>query len=286
MRFFRTRVAFAILTGLVVVACAGSASSGGSKEPEPDSSRSDTEQPIPTDLQQAVEQALQAGRAIFAQDVASALATEAMLSEKHLPQDERVSAWLTLPTEQGWQVLFVGAREQSWMALYQVRLMPREKPVVNKLNPPEDLGPEASHRLRAGQTAAQEQFLTCSNRYNRVVLPASLLGKLGWLVYLLPAPQSKNVLLVGGHHRFHISANGARVIAHLPLAKSCLTIPLDDPPSGAKTAGVMVTHIVQDSPSEAHVFLSLLHEIPLYVATRRGLWRVQESGIDYLGARR
>jgi hypothetical protein len=43
-------------------------------------------------------------------------------------------------------------------------------------------------------------------------------------------------------------------------------------------AGAYMTHIVSDTPTETHVFLSLLHQTPFYVGTSKNITRKVEGG--------
>jgi hypothetical protein len=191
--------------------------------------------------------------------------------------------WVTLPTSEGWRVLFVGAPGGTLAALYEVSLEQGAQPEARQIQPAEALDAETRARYLAAQSAARHKFKPCSDRHNPVVLPAALLDEQGWLVYLLARSKRPKLLIAGGHQRFIVSADGSAVVEHRPLSKSCLELPLDDAPRGGRVASVMLTHIVQDTPSEAHVFLSLLHGIPIYVATRRGVWHVSPEGIEYAG---
>ena len=47
----------------------------------------------------------------------------------------------------------------------------------------------------------------------------------------------------------------------------------------------MVTHLVTDWPLETHVFVSLQWHLPVYVGTRRGIWRVNGDKIALISDR-
>jgi hypothetical protein len=45
---------------------------------------------------------------------------------------------------------------------------------------------------------------------------------------------------------------------------------------------LVVTHVLDDHPIETHVFLSLLHGLPLYVITESAMWSVDKGKIRLL----
>ena len=67
-----------------------------------------------------------------------------------------------------------------------------------------------------------------------------------------------------------------------PLSNGALEIPTRDD-SGKPVAALMVSHVVTDFPLETHVFASLLHHKTIYVATRRGVWRIDGERVSFLG---
>jgi hypothetical protein len=71
-----------------------------------------------------------------------------------------------------------------------------------------------------------------------------------------------------------------------PLSMSRLVVPLRSPemPPDAKLSALTVTHLVTEWPLQTHVFVSLLHKLPIFVATSRGLWKIDGyQPIAYLG---
>ena len=50
-------------------------------------------------------------------------------------------------------------------------------------------------------------------------------------------------------------------------------------------AALATTHLDSSAPVETHVFVSLLHRLPLLVVTDRGQWQVSGTNITFLEAR-
>jgi hypothetical protein len=61
----------------------------------------------------------------------------------------------------------------------------------------------------------------------------------------------------------------------------CVLIP-NNAPEGAEVAALFITHILADSPSEFHVFLSYLHNKEIYVGTAAGNWKVNKNSIELM----
>lgn len=83
----------------------------------------------------------------------------------------------------------------------------------------------------------------------------------------------KNRLVFGRHFR----VSGSQVKAS---TKSCFVAP--NPPAGAKVAGAFTTHLLSDTPSEFHVFLSLVHGQPIFVGTQSGRFVIENGKISVM----
>ena len=242
-------------------------------------------QPIPADLSAEVQTAARVGAAIYAQDQASWKATDVMLEHTHGKPDPRAHGWVTLEQPSGFRVLFVGLVENKPLAFYEVKLGDGQPPRISDVNPPAPLDPDAEVRFKAIHAAdppRDPDFLLCSKTYNSVVLPASLVGKQGWLVYLLAATHEPKVAVVGGHHRFLISPDGSRILEHTQLSRSCLNLK-QDTSDGFKPEAMFASHLVTSAPIETHVFVSLQHHMPFVVLTSRGNWLVDGDKIRFMG---
>jgi hypothetical protein len=77
--------------------------------------------------------------------------------------------------------------------------------------------------------------------------------------------------IVFGRH-FKIS-NGSVVKS----TKTCYVTP--PPPSNALAA--FITHLLSETPTEFHVFLSLLHGNPIFVGINKEVWKVENGVITY-----
>ncbi len=271
-----------VLELVTLLAATGFTAACGGAATDAKAARSATHE-LPGDLAPDVHQAERLGRAIFDQDLASSRATDALIEAMGDEPDPRIDGWITRRRGQGWLVEFFGPSPQGFVALWQVEVNGfGTKMPTRALNPPELLDAEGAGMAKARETAIAQPFHACSNRYNTVVLPGSLIEQPGYLVYLLAATTARGEWIVGGHQRFLISADGARVVQHRPLSRGCLAVPAS--PSENHASSAWVTHVIGDAPAETHVFLSLLHQAPLYVGTRRGIWKVAGEKISFEGS--
>jgi hypothetical protein len=244
--------------------------------------------PIPADVQPHLDRALALGKAIYAQDVLSAWGTDVL--RKNVPSLAGVGGYFTLQEtsadgtkKPSWLVQFFTADGVSPRILYRIRLWPKKEhqPVFEKVNPP--AAPSAAElAIIKARQAALKALPATTQPINPVVLPGALIGERGTLVYLLAGTNKRGVVVLGKHHRAHIAEDGT--VAKLqPLSKGILEI--QPPPPTATGVGVAASHILDDWPIETHVFASLLHRVPIFVATARGDWEVTGKQITLVRLR-
>jgi hypothetical protein len=103
-----------------------------------------------------------------------------------------------------------------------------------------------------------------------VVLPPEAGGDGGWRVYMLPATKQRDAVPIGGTYRLEVR-DGA-VVAQRGFTRSCIALG-----RGPKVAGMMITHLLDPVPTEAHVHWSLWAETPMYVSTPPDgvLWAIE-----------
>jgi hypothetical protein len=220
------------------------------------------------------------GKQIYELDRAAALATDEAARRRLTRPDSKVRGWIVEPKGEGWLVRFVAIDGDSYRAAHDV-FVPASGPAVFEDGAEQRLSPDEAAMFRARQGALAAVPLECSQQYNTVVLRDPDVQGGGWIVYVLAATSTTGEVMLGRHHRVRVSADGRRVLEDVPLSKSCLRMmPGSQVPAGADVKGVWATHVVSSTPTEAHVFLSLLHRLPIFVRTSRGMWRVADGRID------
>ena len=219
----------------------------------------------------AIRSAEATGLAMYRHDHAAAVATDAAFELPAFKSDNRVKGWVTEEHQGEIIVTFV---DQTPSALYRV--------VVSKdglagpvmaLKPAAPLNDYERGAVTARATALTLKFRPCSSSYNIVVLPNT--GKPGdWVVYLLPGTTKNNVVPIGGTYRVDVS--GSTIISQRSFTHTCIalqTVPNE--------VALMITHLLDPVPTEAHVFWSLWAKLPMYVATPPNgtIWLVDHGKI-------
>lgn len=257
--------------------------------PEPSArSASDRSLPVPYDLQEGVERASALGANLFLLDVATARAWDALAERIGPPAEHGVGHYLALMggsddgrPDGSVQVLFFTDEHVPRLA-YRVRIGrgPRWDSDVLEQDPP-GLVHEPLMTLLNARLLALEAIPTPKQAMNCVVIPQRN-GQI--VVYLLAATNQPNVAVLGPHYRVDIAEDGAEVDTITALSGSRLQLSTRDR-AGQRLAALTITDAGTEHPTESHVFASRMANLPIYVTTGRGRWKVRASAIDYLGPR-
>jgi len=276
------------LVGLLIVmfrrASARNAKVATPATPEP-AERLELIEPVepPEHVRKTLRDAEKLGQAIWRFDAATARASDALMDR--LP-DERMFGWVV--TDEGTDdsadggaldVHFLGKAGADLEVLYRVRIDGEgSPPVVEIMDPPTALAAHVQGPATALRTARKARVPRVAAPYNDVVLPAELVGEAGWLVYEIAATTNAEEMLVGGHTRIKVSADGTTIEEVFPFARSDLRVHVDK-----AVTKVTLTHIVSETPLEHHVYLGLLYKRYLRVLTDLGAWDVEDGRILYGG---
>jgi hypothetical protein len=100
--------------------------------------------------------------------------------------------------------------------------------------------------------------------------------KSGYLVYALATSKDPDDVVFGIHYRVTVSADGNKAERVDTLSRSRLVV------NKSETAvAVWANQLVSTMPIETHVYLSLLHSMPLYVRTSaRAMWKIEDGRIS------
>lgn len=214
------------------------------------------------------------GRSIFEHDRAAAVATDVAMAQRAFKRDKRVRGWLTEAKDGGIVVTFI---DETPGALYRVLVSAEGEPSpLLPLQAPEPLDSFESGAAMARRLALESPFQACSRTYNTVVLPDPTFEG-GWVVYLLPGTTSHDVVPIGGTHRIEVR-DGA-VAAQRGFTRSCIALN-----RGPKVAAMMISHILDPVPTEAHVHWSLWADTPMYVSTEGGVWKIEQGQVGAVSA--
>lgn len=221
-------------------------------------------------------EAEQLGVAIYVLDRAAWVATDVV---KVLAGSHRIRGWLTDIDGENVQVTFFGRVDgQPPLALYRVTVGRNAKIVraPEIFETPQPLTALQKAQEAAVSLARRAEFIHCTDTYNTVAIPRPAAGAPTWSVYLLAAMTDSNIIPAGGHYRFDMDASGSHILDRRAFTKACL--PLD---SGPGVESLMVSHLLDPTPTEIHVFISLLANKPLHVFAGRDWWEVNGGHIRY-----
>lgn len=217
------------------------------------------------------------GEAIFRQDQAAQVATDTLLA--HLngsPLPPGFAGWIVVDQGRDQLVRFIRMDGEIARPAFDVPVRGGRAGALTAVESGE-LSPSEQAQFRARLTAANNiGRLRCSPQMNAVVLNDPDSDE--WLVWLLTSTNDANIVPMGGHYRFRISADGASVVRRDMLSNSCLPMSRAAP-NGGQAVALTTNQIVSNGPVETHVFLSLLNRMPIYIAADNKLFEVNGARI-------
>lgn len=215
------------------------------------------------------------GQALYDQDIAAARGTDALLARFNGQPPEDLAGWIVVGEGRNQTVRFLARDADGVRAAWDIPVLNGRAGAVVEVTDTV-LPSEQQAMFRARMTAAVNiGSLRCTPRYNAVVLDDP--DSDGWLVWLLASTNQPNQLIMTGHYRFRISADGSEVLRRDQLSATCIIQTVD--PAQGELAGLNVSHIVSPLPVETHVFTSLLYRLPVYVVAGDKLYGVEGARI-------
>lgn len=242
--------------------------------------------PVPADLRAGIERAVALGTHLFQLEASTAQAWDALTGRAGSP--EGVGHYLALmggrregQLDGAVQVLFFTDEHVPRLS-YQVHVSggPEPSSRVIEHDPPRLVHDPLMSLLNA-RLLALEALPPTAQRFNPVLIPHRD-GHL--VVYLLAASRQPGVAVLGRHYRVDVSEDGSEVENVTALSPSQLELSTRDR-AGQRLAALTISEQGAEHPSEAHVFASRTANLPIYVNTSRGRWKVGASAIQYLGPR-
>lgn len=242
--------------------------------------------PVPFDLREGIERAALLGTNLFLLDASTARAWDALVARIGETERAHIGHYLALLGANGEgrfdgsvQVLFFTDEHVPRMS-YRVRVSggPEHHSDVLEHDPPR-LVHEPLMSLLNARLLALEALPPTTQAVNPVLIPQRD-GQI--VVYLLAATAEPHVAVLGRHYRVEVSEDGSEVEHVTALSQSELELPTRDG-SGQRLGALAISDQVMEHPTETHVFASRMANVPIYVTTSRGRWKVRASVIDFLG---
>lgn len=259
--------AFAIfLSGGMLAAAPLAAQEPPPSKPAPAAPITDAERP-------GVQQAVDLGWLVYSYDQAAWHGTDAMLEDVPDARTRGIAGWIVNDIKDGWETVFFrpagSGYEAVWAGVYDGRKVIRRTTYAageRKFGPGEVALVEASLLVR-GKTVDR-----CSAKpFNTVVIPT---GKPdgGLYAYLLVPQETTQAVPLGGHYRFEIV--DGKIAGQRQFTKSCITLPLEQ--DGKRPNSLFITHLLDQTPTEIHVFSVFAAELPMFVSTGQDrIWAVE-----------
>lgn len=111
--------------------------------------------------------------------------------------------------------------------------------------------------------ALEQRPLRCTTgNFNTVVLPPRADGSIP--VYLLSSAVEPGIFPAGGHHRYVMGENG-EILSSRAFSKGCVNIGSSD--ASKRLTSFVLSHGLDPQPTEMHVFLNRVMQIPLVIIT-------------------
>lgn len=234
---------------------------------------------LPAADEGALIQAMDRGEQIYLYDQAAWVTTDVMVEKTTPAARARIDGWVITPKADGLTVVYYGWKDATPYAIFAGDAKEKTVTGFRVFGPDDDtsLTAEQIRLVKATDTvrALAEQQPCANARFNTVTLPPAKPGD-PILVYLLTPQTREHQFPFGGHFRYEVGADGSPG-ASRAFTRSCIT--LSDTPEGAgKPVALLITHLLDPTPTEIHVWLSLWIDKPVYVGTatpKQRIWAVE-----------
>ena len=218
------------------------------------------------------------GVKLYQQDKIASDGFDFLFTSRPEAQRLQLRGWITQNDETGRRVYFIqGPDDQHPSLAYTLTLMTDgSAKVADQRGDPLPDSVAKRYTARRAAIAAIPAFAP-GRSYNFEVLDDPE-NKGGFIVYGLPTSNDADEVVVGGHYRVTVSEDG-RVKRVDALSKSFLVLSKrGSAPKDSAPAGLVMSHTVSETPVETHVYLSILHRLPLFVSTSdHDFWKVEEG---------
>ena len=224
-------------------------------------------------------QAFERGRQIHDFDQAAWKSTDVLL--KTLPKERlaEVRGWLVEADGDSQQVLYYGVRDGAPYGVFSSTVRKQTVTASREIKADETsaLKPIQLRMIQARNVVieAAPTLARCSKAgFNTVIVPpASVEAPVD--VYVLTPQEGPGQYPVGGHYRFTVAIDG-KILSQRAFTNSCLSQKAEP---GA--VGMVVSHLLDPTPTEIHAWLALWSGMPVYVAVAKPeqLWEVNGKGM-------
>ena len=206
-------------------------------------------------LREAASWSVARGSLLFHLDLAAAIARDHVAANGLAPDTD---GWAVDVGPNGYEVVFLA--DDPDQELLAVTFAADGSPIAEKRSG----APSRRQRALAAAARTAAALPGPERRSVVVVPPAADAADAPVEAYVMRLADRPGDMAVGVHTRVRLSPDGRRVLGSEPLSRSPLMI---EGSEGRPPLDVTVTHLLGPVPSEAHVYLSLKHGVPISVIT-------------------
>ena len=234
-----------------------------------------TAAPVTAEDQSNVGLALDRAQLLHRYDQAAWHTTDALTSDAPEVALATIRGWVVTPDGGDYRVTYYsGDPGVEHRAVYSAVWTGGTNVRDRKLRGVDDnqLSAEETRLAAASDAVAEEGPLRCTDRrFNRVVLPRATIDGAD-LVYLLTPQTETGSIPFGGHHRAEVK--DGKLVSIRSISKTCLDMPLEK-----KAEALIVSHLLDPTPTEIHFFSVFAAKKPIYVLTTSNerIWVAESS---------
>lgn len=229
-----------------------------------------------------VDWALRRGRLLFEIDRAAWVTTDDLRESVRRDDLGLVRGWTVERDGAGFAVTYYVGEGEARAALYRGRVENR-RVVSREVFREGSRPPLTAYQRRLADARGAVARLSgrpCTPAaFNATVIPPETPdGPID--VYALSAQTQAGVYPFGGHFRATLSPAG-EIVAQRGFTRSCINMASDEA-RGNRAVELVITHLLDQVPTEIHVFLSIWIGMPVYVGTSepQRVWEVTGARIE------
>lgn len=218
------------------------------------------------------------GKLLYTIDWFGSEGTDFLLSKQVLRNDRRLKGWIVmLDPDKKARVIFYGPQGGGYAGYHQASFSKDAATTYQDISA-QPLGAKELAFINARELVTAQFAPPCNVKYNTAVVPAA---DDTIAVYMLPSTQDPGEVPIGGAEVFYTDPKGEKILKHEVFFKSCLAMKKSSPDGSGQVVELVMNHITSNLPNEIHVFVSLLHKIPLHVMTPdKVTWKVENGNIS------
>ena len=235
-------------------------------------------QDAPTQEEQAaISLALKRGEALYRYDQAAWHGTDAMLKAVKDPRKAGVAGWIVNEVEGGHEVVFYRPAQDSfeavWSGVYDGKKVRQKTEYAAGQRILTDM--EVRMIGARGLPSGAEMQRCSAKPFNSVVMPTGK-GDGSLFVYYLVPQEKMEVVPFGGHYRYEVK--DGKVVDSRKFTNSCIALS-NRGPDGSKPVATAISHALDKTPTEIHVFSMYALRIPVAVIMTQTdkTWMIENS---------